>query len=122
MAKWLYLFKDPLGSNDVKVGITGNPKVRLGAYQCAYSKKRHTACFDYVWEGPPKQIERLEKALKEKYKWDIASDKMGESEWVGDITIETLIEVITLEIKGWRFHIEPLDAEFPLTTDNIDWK
>jgi hypothetical protein len=49
MMKWLYLFKDPMGSGDVKVGITKNPKMRLGVYQCSYSAKSHKACFDYVF-------------------------------------------------------------------------
>ena len=122
MAKWLYAFKDPLGSGDVKIGITSHPKVRLGVYQNSYSRKSHTACFDYVWEGPNKQIERLENALKEKYKWDIASDKMGESEWVTDIDLDSLVEVVNAEIKGWRFHVTVLEATFPIIADDIDWK
>jgi T5orf172 domain len=122
MAKWLYVFKDPLGSSDVKIGITSNPKVRLGAYQCAYSARSHKACFDFVWQGPPRQIDKLEGALKEKYKWDISSDKMGESEWITDIDLDTIIEVVNTEIKGWRFHIKPLEATFPITTDDIEWK
>jgi len=121
MAKWLYVFKDPLGSGDVKIGITGNPKIRLSNYQNSYSAKSHKACFDYVWEGAPKAIEKLEKVLKESYKWDIASDKMGESEWVTDLTIEELIKVVESEIQGWRFHIKILDATFPITNDDIEW-
>ena len=121
MAKWLYVFKDPLGSGDVKIGITGNPKVRLSNYQNSYSAKSHKACFDFVWEGKPKAIEKLEKILKEKYKWDIASDRMGESEWVTDLSIEDLIEVVSGEIKGWRFHITVLQSVFPITNDNIEW-
>lgn len=119
--KWLYVFKDPLGSGDVKIGITGNPKARLGQYQCSYSAKSHTACFDYVWQGPALQIEKLERVLKEKYKWEIASDKLGESEWVTDLPIEDLIKVVSNEIQGWRFHITVLDREFPITTHDIEW-
>jgi hypothetical protein len=120
MAKWLYVFKDPLGSGDVKIGITGNPKVRLSNYQNSYSARRHKACFDFVWEGKPKAIEKLESVLKEKYKWDIASDRMGESEWVTDLSIEDLIKVVSGEIKGWRFHIKVLDSVFPITNDDIE--
>jgi len=117
----MYVFKDPLGSTDVKIGITGNPKVRLGTYQCAYSAKSHKACFDYVWVGPPKHIDLLERALKEKYKWDIASDRLGESEWISDLSIQDLIKVVDQEIQGWRFHIKVLDADFPVRTDDISW-
>ena len=122
MQKWLYLFKDPMGSGDVKVGITKNPRMRLGVYQCAYSAKSHKACFDYVFEGPGKQIEKLEKALKEKYKWDIESDSLGESEWITDISLDKLVDVINSEIKGWRFHIAPLDFDFPIRQDQVDFK
>jgi hypothetical protein len=121
MAKWLYAFKDPMGSGDVKVGITSNPKMRLGVYQCSYSAKSHRACFDYVWEGPSKQIERLERVLKEQYKWEIESDRLGESEWITDITIDNLITVVNNEIQGWRFHIAPLDFEFPIRQDDVEY-
>ena len=49
MAKWLYVFKDPMGHPDVKIGITGHPKSRLGTYQNAMSPRSHRACFDFVW-------------------------------------------------------------------------
>jgi hypothetical protein len=121
MKKWLYLFKDPMGSGDVKVGITKNPRMRLGVYQCSYSAKKHRACFDYVWEGPAKQIETLERALKEKYKWDIESDNLGESEWIGDVDLKNLIDVINKEIVGWRFHIAPLAYEFPIRQSDVEF-
>lgn len=121
MAKWLYAFKDPMGSGDVKVGITSNPKMRLGVYQCSYSAKSHRACFDYVWEGPPMQIGKLEGALKEKYKWEIVSDKLGESEWISDIDLDELITVINNEIKGWRFRIAPLSYEFPIRQADVEF-
>ncbi len=120
--KWLYAFKDPMGSEDVKIGITSNPKSRLGTYQCAFSAKSHRACFDFVWEGPEDQINMLEQALKNHYHWDIASDKLGESEWVEDIGLEKIIEQINKTIEGWRFHIAPLDAEFPITQDDVGYK
>jgi hypothetical protein len=121
MAKWLYAFKDPLGSGDIKIGITSNPRSRLGSYQCAYSAKRHKACFNYVWTGPQKQIDRLESVLKEQYKWDIASDVLGESEWVTDKTLEEIIQSVDSVIFGWKFHITPLEIEFPVTMDDVDY-
>jgi hypothetical protein len=122
MKKWLYIFKDPLGSGDLKLGITGNPKMRLGVYQCAYSARSHRARFDYVWEGPTKQIEKLESILKEKYKWDIESDELGESEWINGVNIEDILVIVNEEIKGWRFHIAPLPFEFPILQVDCDYK
>jgi hypothetical protein len=119
--KWLYIFKDPFGSGDFKVGITGNPRMRLGVYQCAYSAKSHRACFDYVWEGPAKQIEKLENILKEKYKWDIESDELGESEWVSGIRLEDILVIVNEEIFGWRFHIVPLAFDFPIRQADCDF-
>jgi hypothetical protein len=75
-----------------------------------------------VWEGPAKQIEKLERVLKEQYKWEIESDKLGESEWITDITIDDLITVVNNEIQGWRFHIAPLDFEFPIKQDDVNFK
>lgn len=120
--KWLYAFKDPFGSGDVKIGVTSNPKSRLGTYQCAYSAKSHKACFDYIWQGPNEQIDRLELALKNLYHWDIASDKLGESEWVEGKTFEEIVDCIEDTIKGWRFHIKPLEAKFPITQDEVGYK
>jgi len=121
MKKWLYCFKDPMGSNDIKIGITKNPKMRLGVYQCSYSAKKHKACFDYVWEGPGGMIEKLERALKEKYKWEIESDTLGESEWISDINFDKLVKVIDEEIAGWRFHIAPLEYDFPIRQADVEY-
>lgn len=119
--KWLYIFKDPFGSGDVKIGITGNPRMRLGVYQCAYSARSHRACFDYVWEGPAKQIEKLESVLKEQYRWDIESDELGESEWVNGIAVKDILNIVNEEIQGWRFHIAPLVFEFPIRQADCDF-
>jgi hypothetical protein len=121
MAKWLYAFKDPLGSGDVKIGITGNPKSRLGTYQCAYSAKKHVSCFDIVWEGPDEPIQRLEQALKTTYNWNIESDKLGESEWVADIGFDKIVEEVETTIVGHRFKISRLPIEFPMTQDDCAW-
>ena len=121
MAKWLYAFKDPLGSGDVKIGITGNPKSRLGTYQCAFSARSHRACFDMVWEGPQLPIERLEQQLKLKYNWNIESDKLGESEWIADIGFEKIIEEVDKTIQENRFKISRLPIRFPMTQDDCAW-
>jgi hypothetical protein len=117
--KLCYIFKDPLGSSDSKVGITGNPEVRLGVYQNSYSKKSHTACFDVVYIGPARAIANLEKAVKQTLDMDIELDGRGHSEWVSQTyaTIESKIDEI---INGYKFKIEKIDSKFlPVTVDNL---
>ena len=63
--KLFYIFKDPLGSIDSKVGITGSPAVRLGVYQNSYSRKSHIACLDVVYIGPARAIANLERVAKQ---------------------------------------------------------
>lgn len=118
--KLFYIFKDPMGSLDSKVGITGHPAVRLGVYQNSFSKKSYTACFDVVYVGPARAIGNLEKAVKQEFDWDIQMDGRGHSEWVSQTcdTIETKIDDL---IEGYRFKITKLPKRFmPLTVDNLD--
>ena len=117
--KLFYVFKDPMGSLDSKVGITGNPTVRLGVYQNSYSKKSHTACFDVVYIGPARAIANLEKAVKQKFDWDIERDGRGHSEWVSQTytTIESEVDEI---INGYQFKVRKLPKKYlPLTVDNL---
>lgn len=120
--RWMYAFRDPFGSGDIKVGITSNPRMRLGVYQCAYSARSHKACFDYVWEGPPQQIEKLEQVLKQQYNWQIESDSLGESEWITETTLEEIISIVDNLILGWRAHVAPLDFKFPIRQADVDYK
>lgn len=121
MSKWLYAFKDPMGSGDVKIGITANPKSRLGTYQNAFSARSHKACFDMVWEGPDDQINTLEAALKNTYNWNIESNKLGESEWISDVDFDAIVDEVEKTIQGWRFKISRLPINFPLTQDECSW-
>ena len=109
-----------MGADDSKVGITGNPAVRLGVYQNSYSKKSHTACFDIVYIGPARVIGSLEKAVKQEFNWNIDLDGRGHSEWISqsyDI-IETKVDEI---IKGYCFKIKKIPKKFlPLTVDNLE--
>lgn len=117
--KLFYIFKDPMGSLDSKVGITGNPSVRLGVYQNSYSKKSHTACFDVVYIGPARVIGNLEKAVKQEFSWDIERDGRGHSEWVSQTysSLETAIDEI---IHGYNFKVKKVSKKFlPLTVDNL---
>jgi len=118
--KLFYIFKDPMGSGDSKVGITGGPAVRLGVYQNSYSKKSHTACFDVVYIGPARVIGNLEKAAKQEFSWDIDRDGRGHSEWVSQTytTIETAIDSI---VDGYKFKVTKVPKKYlPLTVDNLD--
>ena len=118
--KLFYIFKDPLGSLDSKVGITGNPAIRLGVYQNSYSKKKHTACFDVAYVGPARAISNLEKAAKQAFDWDIQMDGRGHSEWVSQTytTIEAKVDEL---INGYKFKIKKVPKKFlPLTVENLD--
>jgi hypothetical protein len=118
--KLCYIFKDPMGSIDSKVGITGNPVVRLGVYQNSYSKKSHTACFDVVYIGPARAISNLEKAVKQILDVNIELDGRGHSEWISQTytTIETKIDEI---IGGYKFKVVKVPKRFlPLNVDNME--
>lgn len=117
--KLFYIFKDPMGSIDSKVGITGSPAVRLGVYQNSYSKKSHTACFDVVYIGPSRVIGNLEKAVKQEFSWDIDRDGRGHSEWISQ-TYTTLEDAIDSIIDGYKFKVKKVPKKYlPLTVDNL---
>jgi hypothetical protein len=118
--KLLYVFKDPLGSIDSKVGITGNPYVRLGVYQNSYSRTSHVACFDVVYVGPARAIGNLEKAIKKDLNLDIERDGRGHSEWVS-MTYTTIEERIDAIIDGYKFKVIKVSKKFlPLSSDNME--
>jgi hypothetical protein len=109
-----------MGSLDSKVGITGNPTVRLGVYQNSYSKRSHTACFDVVYIGPARAIANLEKAVKQELDLDIERDGRGHSEWVSmeAKVIETKIDEI---IDGYKFKVTKVPKKYlPLNVDNFN--
>jgi hypothetical protein len=117
--KLFYIFKDPMGSSDSKVGITGSPEVRLGVYQNSYSRKSHVACFDVVYIGPARVIGKLEIAAKTQFNWDIDRDGRGHSEWVSQ-TYTSLEKAIDGIIEGYRFKVIKVPKRFlPLTADNL---
>ena len=118
--KLFYIFKDPMGSIESKIGITGHPSVRLGVYQNSYSRKSHIACFDKVYFGPARAIASLEKAVKQTFDWNIERDGRGASEWVNQTytTIESKIDEL---IEGYKFKITKVPKKFlPLTVDNLE--
>lgn len=117
--KLFYIFKDPLGAIDSKIGITGHPAVRLGVYQNSYSRRSHVACFDVAYIGPSNAVGNLEKAVKQKFDWHIERDGRGASEWISKLHTDIEKEIDEL-IQGYRFKIEKVSSEFlPLTVDNL---
>lgn len=117
--KLFYIFKDPMGAPDSKIGITGNPYVRLGVYQNSFSRRSHVACFDVVYIGPARAVNNLEKAVKIELDWDIEMDGRGHSEWVSKDyrDIERNIDEI---IEGYKFKVSKVPKKFlPLTVDNL---
>ncbi len=121
MNKLFYIFNDPLGAKDAKIGITGHPAVRLGVYQNSYSRNSHVACFNVVYVGSAKAIASLEKVVKQQFEWDIERDGRGASEWIGGQTADEIEIKIDSIIDGYKFKIEKISNDFlPLTVDLLD--
>lgn len=117
--KIFYIFADPFGSIDCKIGITSHPAVRLGVYQNSYSRKSHIACFNTVYIGPNGAISNLEKAVKIKFDWNIERDGRGSSEWIST-NYEEIEKSIDDLILGYRFKVIKAPTELlPLTCDNL---
>lgn len=118
--KLFYIFKDPMGSIDSKIGITSHPAVRLGVYQNSYSRKSHVACFDVVYIGPSRAVSNLEKAVKQKFDWHIERDGRGASEWISQTYAEIEKEIDNL-IDGYKFKVVKVPKRFlPLTVDYLE--
>ena len=121
MNKLFYIFNDPLGAKDAKIGITGHPAVRLGVYQNSYSRNSHVACFNVVYFGPAKAITSLEKAVKQQFDWDIERDGRGASEWIAGQSADEIELKIDAIIDGYKFKIEKVDSKYlPLTVDGLE--
>ena len=118
--KLFYIFKDPLGAPDCKIGITGSWWGRLSGYQNSYSKRSHTACFNMVYVGPTRAVNLLETTIKQRYDWAIASDKGGESEWVSNHSVNDIEQIVDGLIDGFKFKIIKVDQQWlPLSKDNL---
>ena len=117
----LYIFQDPLGSNDSKAGKTSHPEVRLGVYQNSYSARSHLAQFDYAFYGSKKAVDNLEKAIKTDFDWDIEQDGRGFSEWIGYHTSKQVLEKVEDIIEGYRSKVKKIRDEFlPLNINNLE--
>lgn len=120
--KLLYLMRDPFGSGDCKIGITGfkSAKVRLGTYQNSYSANSHLATFNRVWYGEDTAVSGLEKTLKNKLGYAIQYEGRGFSEWVAEQE-ETIVARIDETIKGYGYKVYPVatDGETVYTIDQL---
>lgn len=118
--KLFYIFRDPMGADECKIGITSHPAVRLGSYQNSYSRKSHIACFDKVYLGPSRAINNLERVVKQRFDWHIERDGRGASEWVSQDYLSVAQQIDEI-INGFRFKVDPVPAKYlPLTVDNLD--
>jgi hypothetical protein len=120
MNNLFYIFKDPFGAPDSKIGITSNPVARLGNYQNSYSRNSHVACFDIAYIGTARIISKLENTVKKEFNWDIERDGRGHSEWISQThtALETAIDSI---IDGYKFKVKKIPKRFlPLTVDNLE--
>lgn len=106
--KFLYLMRDPLGSGDCKIGITGfeSAKTRLGVYQNSYSANSHMATFNHLWYGKSNPVMRLESILKDTFGYAIMLEGMGFSEWIAEPE-SVIISKIEETIGDYHFHVYP---------------
>ncbi len=115
----LYLFGDPHGHPDTKIGVSRTIGPRLTTFQSGASPRSHVAKFDVVWRGLSQDIQALESHIKKQYKKYIVSHSAGRSEWITEHTPEQLEKIIDTIIKNNGYSIKKLPAKFfPVTLDN----
>ena len=104
--KFLYLMKDPLGSGDCKIGITGMTRAmdRLGVYQNSYSARSHYATFNHLWYGKSNPISKLESVLKDTFGYAIMLEGRGYSEWIAEPE-DIILNKIAETIEDYHFHV-----------------
>lgn len=104
--KFLYLMKDPLGSGDCKIGITGITRAmdRLGVYQNSYSARSHYATFNHLWYGKSNPISKLESVLKDTFGYAIMLEGRGYSEWIAEPE-DVILNKIAETIEDYHFHV-----------------
>jgi hypothetical protein len=104
--KFMYLMRDPLGSGDCKIGITGfdSAKTRLGVYQNSYSANSHMATFNHLWYGKPNPVSKLESILKETFGYAIMLEGRGFSEWIAEPE-DIILSKIEETIRDYHFHV-----------------
>jgi hypothetical protein len=98
--------KDPLGSGDCKIGITGVDRAidRLGVYQNSYSARSHYATFNHLWYGRSNPISKLESVLKDTFGYAIMLEGRGYSEWIAEPE-DVILNKIAETIEDYHFHV-----------------
>jgi hypothetical protein len=98
--------KDPLGSGDCKIGITGMTRAmdRLGVYQNSYSARSHYATFNHLWYGKSNPISKLESVLKDTFGYAIMLEGRGYSEWIAEPE-DIILNKIAETIEDYHFHV-----------------
>tara|TARA_X000000950_G_scaffold214359_1_gene257885 strand:+ start:439 stop:807 length:369 start_codon:yes stop_codon:yes gene_type:complete len=98
--------KDPLGSADCKIGITGITRAmdRLGVYQNSYSARSHYATFNHLWYGKSNPISKLESVLKDTFGYAIMLEGRGYSEWIAEPE-DVILNKIAETIEDYHFHV-----------------
>jgi|TARA_B110000444_G_C18847380_1_gene603014 hypothetical protein len=98
--------KDPLGSGDCKIGITGVDRAidRLGVYQNSYSARSHYATFNHLWYGKSNPISKLESVLKDTFGYAIMLEGRGYSEWIAEPE-DVILNKIAETIEDYHFHV-----------------
>ena len=98
--------KDPLGSGDCKIGITGVDRAidRLGVYQNSYSASSHYATFNHLWYGKSNPISKLESVLKDTFGYAIMLEGRGYSEWIAEPE-DVILNKIAETIEDYHFHV-----------------
>lgn len=111
--------KDPLGSGDCKIGITGfdHAKTRLGVYQNSYSANSNIATFNHLWYGKPNPISKLESVLKDTFGYAIMLEGRGFSEWIAEPE-EVILSKIKETIDDYHFHVYKIGQE--INVHNIE--
>lgn len=117
----LYIFQDPFGADACKIGITGNAKFRLGNYQQSYYVVSRRHRFDMAYWGGKNAVGNLEKAIKREYDWSIDMGGQGMTEWIGNQTVNDIVNKIDRLIEGYKFKVYKVPKDLlPITVENID--
>jgi|TARA_B110000967_G_C18751462_1_gene493048 hypothetical protein len=111
--------KDPMGSGDCKIGITGVDRAmdRLGVYQNSYSARSHYATFNHLWYGKSNPISKLESVLKDTFGYAIMLEGRGYSEWIAEPE-ETILKKLKETIEDYHFHVYEIGKE--INVHNVD--
>lgn len=96
-----YIKKSPLENNTFKIGISVIQHLdsRLGTYQNSFGPS-YKERFERLWVGPEQDIRELERLLKIQLRSKIAGNKRGFTEWVTDITLNKLCDIVQTSITG----------------------